>query len=155
MSTDTQQTPTTARRGKPGSRALLTAGVPIAMLAWWLGTGSVGGGTGGVTGDGQWTDAHGQITTIPPESYLIVVSPSPLVLVLALLLLAVAWWTRDGQRIPAWLSPAAAASGILVPIVALVGTWLWIRGFEHPWAFGDAVQGPWWAITTVTIDRDG
>lgn len=155
MSTDTQQAPTTPRRGRPGSRAILTAGIPIAILVWWMGTGSVGGGTGGVTGDGQWTDADGQITTIPPETYVIVVSPSPLVLVLALLLLAVAWWTREGQGIPAWLSPAAAASGILVPIAAFVGTWLWIRGFEHGWELGQAIEGPWWSVTTITIDRMG
>lgn len=155
MSTETQQAPIRTRGGRPGARAILSAGIPIAILAWWMGTGSVGGGTGGVTGDGRWTDAEGRITTIPPETYQIVVSPSPLVLVLSLLLLAVAWWTREGRGIPGWLSPAAAASGILVPIAALVGTWLWIRGFEHPWALGDAVQGPWWATTTVTIDRDG
>lgn len=154
MSTEMQHAPTAPRR-TPGSRAVLTAGIPIAVLAWLMGTGSVGGGTGGITGDGRWTDAEGQITTIAPETYQIVLSPSPLVLMLSLLLLSVAWWTRGGTGIPAWLSPAAAASGIIVPIAALVGTWLWVRGFDHPWVLGDAVQGPWWALTRVTIGRDG
>ncbi|MFC7431795.1 MULTISPECIES: hypothetical protein [unclassified Agrococcus] len=136
-----------------GPRALLPFGVGLVVVCWIAARGSVGGGSGGVTGDGAWLDANGDITTVPPETYSIVLSPSPLVLILALLLLAVAWWTRDARGIPRWLSPAFAASGMLVPIVVIAATWMWIRGFEHPWVLGQAIEGPWWSTTTVTIDR--
>ena len=154
MSTETQRRTARPTWGSTsGPKAILVLGIGVAVWYWIAARGSVRGGTGGITGDGRWLDADGQVTPIPPETYAIVLSPSPLVLAVALLLLAVAWWTRNARGLPLWLSPASAAAGVLVPLIAVAATWLWIRGVDHGWQLGQAIEGPWWSVTTVTIDR--
>lgn len=86
-------TPETARNAAPGAGTLAGAEIIarirrliiVAMLAAWgyslFTVASKGYCPGGITGDGAFLDASGQITDVPPECISLLLKPSPLVFI--------------------------------------------------------------------------
>lgn len=151
MSTDTQQAPTTARRMP--TRRLVTTGIVMLLGYSWIARGSIGGGVGGVAGDGTWIDGQGQPTTEAPLTYAIELGPSPLVALVVIALLGVACATSEVRGRLAWLAPACEVAAIFVPVLAIAATIVWVRGFGMEWDAGTPIATPWWSTATITIDR--
>lgn len=150
MSTDTQQAATTRRLP---TRRLVTTGAVMLLGYWSIAYGSIAGGVGGVASDGSWIDGQGQPTEEAPLTYAIDLGPSPLVALAIVALLGVAWLTSEVRGGLAWLAPACEVAAIVVPVLAIVATIVWIRGFGMEWDLGTPIQTPWWSTATVTIDR--
>lgn len=153
MSTDTQQAPTATRRLP--TRRLVTTGIVMLLGYSWIARGSIAGGVGGVAGDGTWIDGRGQPTTEAPLTYAIELGPSPLVALVVIALLGVAWATSEVRGRLAWLAPACEVAAIVVPVLAIAATIVWIRGFGVEWDAGTPIATPWWSTATITIDRMG
>ncbi|WP_137757053.1 hypothetical protein [Agrococcus sp. SGAir0287] len=151
MTVETEQTAPT--RPRLPTRRLVTTGIVAAGLYWMVARGSVGGGAGGVTGDGSWIDAQGEPTSEAPLTFAVTLLPSPLVVLVIAGLLVVAWATRDARDRLAWLAPACEVAAIVVPLLAIAGLHAWIVGVAQTWDAGVPISPPWWASSTITIDR--
>ena len=151
MTTETDRIPGTRRR--LSTRRLVTTGIVAVAGYWLLARGSVGGGAGGVAGDGSWIDAQGQATSEPPLTFSVTLLPSPLVVLVIAGLLAIAWATREERGRLAWLAPACEVAAIVVPVLAFAGLSAWILGVGQTWEAGVPISPPWWASSTVTVDR--
>lgn len=151
MSTETVDASTDGRR--LSTRRLVVTGIVMTVGYWTVARGSIGGSTGGIASDGSWVDARGQATSQAPLDYAIDLGPSPLVVLIVLAALVVAWSTSEVRGRLAWLAPACEVVAVAVPIAAIVGTFLWVPAFGMDWQGGVPITPPWWSVSTVTIDR--
>lgn len=151
METDIEHAPTIRRR--LSTRRLLTTAIVMIGGYWLVARGSIGGGAGGVASDGSWVDAQGQPTTDAPLTFTVTILPSPLIALVVLLLLGVAWATSEVRGQHAWLAPACEVAAVVVPIVAIAGVYVWIFAFGRAWEAGVPISPPWWASSIVTVDR--